>query len=152
VIDFLHGGEAGRIDLGGAAGDDDLGLGAVAAGFSDRLSRLAHGLRRHRAGVDDHRLFEPGGVGLRAHDFGFIDVEPATEGDDVEIRHVSASNMNWRASQTLARFSVIPAKAGIQRQYTVPFAWIPACAGMTRRQTRAGCNSRAGSVPSKSRA
>ncbi len=116
VIDFFHGGEAGWIDLGGAAGDDDLGLGAVAAGFSDRLSRLAHGLRRHRAGVDDHRLREPGGVGLRAHDFGFIGVEPATEGDDVEIRHVSASNMNWRASQTLAWFSVIPAKAGIQRQ------------------------------------
>ena len=87
VIDLVHGGEAGGIDLRGAAGDDDLCLGPLAAGLADRLPRLTHGFGRHRAGIDDHRVREPGGVGMRAHDFGLIGVEPATEGDDVDIRH-----------------------------------------------------------------
>jgi hypothetical protein len=29
---------------------------------------------------------------MLAHDLGLIGVEPATEGDDLDIRHVAASN------------------------------------------------------------
>ena len=87
VIDLVHGGEAGRIDLGGAAGNDDLCLRPPAACLADRLARLTHGLGGHRASIDDHRVGQPGGAGMRAHDFGLIGVEPATEGDDVDIRH-----------------------------------------------------------------
>ena len=55
VIDLVHGGEPAGIDLRRAAGDDDLGVGALAPRAADRLARLAHRLRGHRAGVDDHR-------------------------------------------------------------------------------------------------
>src|SRR6185312_15452391 len=68
----------------GAAGDDDLHAGPVAPETADRLPRLAHGFAGHGAGVDDHRLGHAGGLGLAPHRFGFDDVEPAAEGDDVE--------------------------------------------------------------------
>ena len=44
VIDLGHGGEARGIDLRRAAGDDDLGVGPLAARLADRLPRLAHRL------------------------------------------------------------------------------------------------------------
>ncbi len=87
VVDLVHGGEAGGIDLRGAAGDDDLGVGPRAADLADRLARLAHGLTRHGASVDDHGVAEPRRVRMLAHDLGFIGVEPAAEGDDLDIRH-----------------------------------------------------------------
>src|SRR5207253_11514237 len=43
----------------------------------------------HRAGVDDDRVGEPGLGAKRAHHLGFIGVEPAAEGEDVE-RHGQA--------------------------------------------------------------
>ena len=86
VIDLVHGGEAVRIDLRGAAGHHDLGVGAHPPRPPNSLARLAHGLGRHRAGVDDHRVAHSGGVGMLAHDFGLIGIEPAAEGDDLDIR------------------------------------------------------------------
>jgi hypothetical protein len=87
VIDLVHGSEAGRIDLRRAARHHDLGLGALAARLPDRLPRLAHGLCRDRAGVDDHRVVEARGVDMLSHHLRLIGVEPAAEGDDLDIRH-----------------------------------------------------------------
>ena len=56
AVDFGHGGVTLGIDLRRAAGDNDLGVGVLAPGAPDRLARLALGFRRHRAGVEDHRL------------------------------------------------------------------------------------------------
>ena len=45
-----------RLGLRSAAGDDDLGLRPVAAERADGLPRLADRFRRHRAGIDHHRI------------------------------------------------------------------------------------------------
>ena len=68
-------------------------FGLLAARLADRLPGLAHGFGGDRAGVEDHRAIvepaKPGGFGLAAHHLGFIGVEPAAEGDDVD-RHQAA--------------------------------------------------------------
>ena len=51
---------------------------------ADRLPRLPHGFRRHRAGVDDDRVVETGARRLRADHFRLVGVEPAAEGDDLD--------------------------------------------------------------------
>ena len=65
AVDLGHGGESLRLDLRRAAGDDDARAGPLAADAADRLARLAHGLRRHRAGVDHHGIVEAGGAASR---------------------------------------------------------------------------------------
>ena len=59
----------------------------LALDAADRLPGLAHGFRRHRAGVDDD-----GVVALRRalDDFRLDDIEPAAEGDDVEAHGAGA--------------------------------------------------------------
>ena len=84
AADLGHGGEGGRVDLGGAAGDDDPGIGPVAAGAADRLAGLALGFRRHGAGIDDNRIGHARGLGVAAHHLGFISVEPAAESQDID--------------------------------------------------------------------
>ena len=59
VVGLDHLRESFRLDLGGAACDDDLGAGPLAARLADRLPGLAHGLGRHRASVDDYGAVEP---------------------------------------------------------------------------------------------
>ena len=51
--DLRHGRERRRIELGGAAGDEDPRVGPATMRAADRLARLAHGLVGHRAAVDD---------------------------------------------------------------------------------------------------
>src|SRR5690606_18055938 len=79
--------------LRGAAGDDDARFRVFAAGLADRLTRLAHGFRRHRTGIEDDRAIlqfaETGGVGLALHHLGFIGVEAASECYDFH-RHQAA--------------------------------------------------------------
>ncbi len=58
MIDLGHVGELLGLDLSGAAGDDDAGVGAIAARPADRLPGLAHGLARDGAGVDDDAVLE----------------------------------------------------------------------------------------------
>src|SRR6185369_5967016 len=87
VIDLVHGSEARWIDLRRTACHHDLGIGTLAPRLHDRLPRLAHGLRRHRAGIDDHRVVEARGVGVLSHDLRLIGIEPAAEGDELDIRH-----------------------------------------------------------------
>src|SRR4029079_2100749 len=99
VIDFRHLGEAARIDLRRATCDHDLRIWSRAAGFADRLPRLAHGLRRHRAGIEDHRVLEPCVLGMAPHHLGFIGVEAATEGDDFNLRHDRLLTRNIYSSE-----------------------------------------------------
>ena len=76
------------LGLRGAAGDDDARLRVVAARLADRLPGLAHGLAGDGAGVEDHgaafQRAEAGAFGLAPHHFGFIGVQPAAEGHDVD--------------------------------------------------------------------
>ena len=81
-VDLVHGREAGRVDLGRAAGDDDAGVRVFAASLADGLAGLANGLAGHRAGVEDDGVADAVGLGPGADLLGLIGVEPAAEGDD----------------------------------------------------------------------
>ena len=60
AIDLGHGGETLGLDLGGAARDDQARFGALAPQLADGLGGLSHRLGGDGAGVDDHRVLEPG--------------------------------------------------------------------------------------------
>ena len=94
-VDLVHGREARRVGLRGAAGDDDPRARILAARLADRLLGLAHGLGRHGAGVEDHRavlqLAQARRRRLAAHDFRLVGVEPAAEGDDVDAHQAALS-------------------------------------------------------------
>ena len=79
-----HAGEAAGLNLGGAARDDDAGLGALAAQLADGLCRLAHRLGRDGAGIHDDGVVEPCRLGVAPHRLGFVGVEAAAEGDDTD--------------------------------------------------------------------
>ena len=61
-----------------------LRLRALAPQRADGLARLAHRLRRDRAGIDHHGIGEAGALRLAADHFRFGGIEPAAEGDDVD--------------------------------------------------------------------
>src|SRR5690606_12005330 len=67
---------------------DDACLRVVATRLADRLLGLAHGLAGHGTGVDDDRpalqFTKASSRRLAPHHFGFVGVEPAAEGDDVD--------------------------------------------------------------------
>ncbi len=73
-----------RVDLGGASGDDDGGVGAVFCGASDGLARLPHGLIGDGACVDDHRIVQASGLCMVAHHLGLIGIQPASQCQDVD--------------------------------------------------------------------
>ena len=79
LTDFGHGREHGGIGLGGAAGDEDAGIGAGAVGAPDRLPGLAHRLVGDGAAVDDDEVVLTDREA--AHGFAFGDVEAAAERD-----------------------------------------------------------------------
>ena len=99
TIGFRHGGKSLRLGLRSTAGDDDVGLRPLAAQRADRLTRLAHGLRGHRAGVHHHRVGEPGLFGVPANHFGFRSVEPAAEGDDLHTHDAAPAPASKAASK-----------------------------------------------------
>src|SRR3546814_15039545 len=78
-----------RSDLRRAAGDDDLGVGVLAPCLADRLARLALGLAGDGAGVHDDGVVESCRLGVAAHDFGFVGVEAAAEGENAGCAHGS---------------------------------------------------------------
>ncbi len=71
-----------RVDLCRAAGDDDPRPRPLACRAADRLTRLAFGLGRHGAGVDDHRVGQTGR--MAADDLALVGVQPAAEGEDLD--------------------------------------------------------------------
>ena len=84
--DLRHVGEALRIDLRGAASDDDLRVRSFATGAADRLARLAHRFASHGAGVDDDGVGKCGLARERAHGFALVSVEAAAERQYLDIR------------------------------------------------------------------
>ena len=52
---------------------------------ADGLTRLTLGLFRDRAGVDDDRVVQPRGSGMRLHHLGFIGVEAAAKGQNLRV-------------------------------------------------------------------
>ena len=81
---FRHRGKARRIDLRGAAGDDDLRVRTLAAGAADGLARLAHGFVGDGAGVDDDGAAHAAAARQRTHGFAFRGVQPAAKRDDID--------------------------------------------------------------------
>jgi hypothetical protein len=82
-------GEALGLDLRGAAGHDDASLRVLARELADRLPGLTRRLRGDGAGVDDDEVRVPGGLGLGAHGFRLVAVEPAAERDDLDRHHAA---------------------------------------------------------------
>ena len=58
-VDLRHRGEAGRVDLRGAARDHDPRRRVLAPRLADRLPGLAHRLAGDGAGVDEDRVAQP---------------------------------------------------------------------------------------------
>jgi len=83
-VDFVHFGIARRRDLGGTPGHDELCIGTFSAQASDRLPRLTLCLGGHGAGVDHDGVRETSLGRIAAYDFGFVGVETAAKGDDVD--------------------------------------------------------------------
>jgi hypothetical protein len=81
VIDLRHGDKARRVDLCGAARDDQLRVRIFATQPANGLSALAHGLGGDRAGIDDDGVVKPRFGGAMAHRLGLEGVEPAAEGN-----------------------------------------------------------------------
>src|SRR5262245_19585269 len=86
-----------------AACDHDGRIGMLALELADRLARLPHRLRRHRAGIDDDGIGEPGRLRLAADHLRLIGVEPAAEGDDVDAHW--AALMSNSAGSNLPSYS-----------------------------------------------
>src|SRR5437764_6723773 len=86
--DTGHARERLRLELGRAAGDQYPGVGPPPVRAADGLARLAHGLVRHRAAVDDDPvLIRRSRSGDR---LAFREVQPAAERDRLDA-HRSAS-------------------------------------------------------------
>ena len=64
---------------------------------ADRLARLALGLARDRAGVDDDALGQPRSTRTGAHDLRLVGVEPAAHGDDLEPAHAGSTPVKLAA-------------------------------------------------------
>ncbi len=87
VVDLGHFREALGLDLCGTAGDDNACCGMLAAQLADCLRRLAHGLARDGAGIDDDAVLDAGVACMLAHHLGLVDIEAAAEGYDKRFRH-----------------------------------------------------------------
>ncbi len=55
-VDLIHGGKFLRGNLGGAAGDDDFGIGVFFAQFAYGLAALAFGFAGNGASIDDYQV------------------------------------------------------------------------------------------------
>ena len=107
-IDLRHRGEGLLFRLRGAAGNDDAGMRMVAPRPADRLAGLAHGLTGHRTGVDQDGVVEPGLLSLRLHHFGFICVEAAAEGNDLDAAHCASASRVPSRDQRPVEGSTLP--------------------------------------------
>ena len=83
-IDLGHAGEARRVDLRRAAGDDDLRRRPFPPRPADRLARLSHRFCRDGTRVDQDGVAKPGLRRLDPHDLRLERVEAAAESEDVD--------------------------------------------------------------------
>ena len=91
-IGLVHLGESFRLDLGRAAGDDDLRGRPLAANLAHGLTSLPDGFGSHGASVDDHGIVEPGRRRVRLCHFAFVSVQAAAKGDDVDAHDCRATS------------------------------------------------------------
>ena len=91
-IDLVHPGKSRGFRLGGAAGDDDAGIGIIAPGLTDRLTRLTHGLVGDRAGIDQHSLLQTRSFRLALHHLRLIGIEPAAKGYHIDGHEAATSS------------------------------------------------------------
>lgn len=75
---------------------------------ADRLAGLAHGLAGHGTGVDKDSVVEPGLLSLRLHHFGFICVEAAAEGNDLDAAHCASASRVSSRDQRPVEGSTLP--------------------------------------------
>src|SRR5262249_32858368 len=101
--DLRHVREGFGFGLRRAARDHDERIGMLALELADRLARLPHRLRRHRAGIDDDGIGEPSRLRLAADHLRLIGVEPTAEGDDVDAHWVAL--MSNSAGSNLPSYS-----------------------------------------------
>src|SRR6266478_2729603 len=101
--DLRHVREGFGFRLRRAARDHDGRIGMLALELADGLARLPHRLRRHRAGIDDDGIGEPGRLRLAADHLRLIGIEPAAEGDDVDAHWVAL--MSNSAGSNLPSYS-----------------------------------------------
>src|SRR5580704_9261059 len=80
-----HGGKLRRIDLGGATGDDDFRVGPLALDAANGLPRLPDRFCCHRAGVDNDKIGSLASRGGAPHRLGLDKIEPAAEGQDLDV-------------------------------------------------------------------
>ena len=64
----------------------------VTPGPADRLAGLAHRFAGYGTGIDQDGIVEPGLFSLRLHHFGFICVEAAAEGNDLDTAHCASAS------------------------------------------------------------
>ena len=83
------------VDLSGATGDDDAGLGTLAGHAANGLPGLAFCFRGNGTCVDDHGL--GGAGGQAAHNLAFVCIQAAAEGEDVKAHK---SICPWKAVAT----------------------------------------------------
>ena len=84
AIDLVHGAEALRLDLSGAARDDNGCVWLFAPDAADRLARLARRLGGDGASVDDNEIAASCAFRRTLDSFKLGDIEPAAEGDDLD--------------------------------------------------------------------
>src|SRR5262249_34588636 len=126
AVDFLHGGEGRRLGLGRTAGDDDAGIGPLTPEAADGLARLAHSFGGHRTGIDHDRIVEPGRGRLAADHFRLVGIEPAAEGDDVDVHRRPLAAVPAASAVVLGPVVRAPAASAVATEV----AWLAAAAGV----------------------
>src|SRR5215213_2697170 len=87
AIDLVHGSKGAIFELGGATRDNEASLRALATRAADGLTGLSQGFGRHGTGVEDDGVVQTGVERRGADHLGLIGVEPAAEGNDLDIVH-----------------------------------------------------------------
>src|SRR4029453_4903258 len=118
-----------RIELGGAASDEDFRARAPAMGMADCLARLAHRLIGDGAAVDDDPVAASGRVSRDRVAFG--EVEPAAEGDRLDA-HVRASRSSSPSNTCVALPRMRTASPGAQAIVSEPPGMVTFTGEVTR--------------------
>src|SRR5262249_49169119 len=118
AVDLGHAGEGRGLGLRRAAGHHDARIRALALGAADRLARLAHRFRRHRAGVHHHGAVEARALRIAADHLGLVGIEAAAESEDVDAHAAPIANSagSNRPSNSYCTGPVISTWLSLSRQ------------------------------------
>jgi len=82
AVDAVYGGKGFRVDLRGAARDDDGGVGIISFGLADLAAAFSDGFVGDRTGVDNHSIAQARILGMTRHDVTLIGVQATAKRDD----------------------------------------------------------------------